>query len=824
MDTLKEKTRILIVEDEAIIAMDLSQRLEIFGYAVTGIAASGDQALRLCYDTRPDLVMMDIVIRGDKDGIETAALIRGRHDIPVVYLTAYSDLSTLQRARETLPYGYLVKPFRPDDARATIEVALVKHRMERQLRQNERWFAKTLHCVSDGVVATNEHGALRLLNSVARQLLGVDEEAVLGAPIGSVLRLVDEHTQQAIDEPAQTVLATRMALTQNSTALVIAADGRETVVEYNAAPILDNDNALLGAVIVLRDISHRRKVERALAESEERFHSAFDFAAIGMALVALDGRFLQLNDAACAIFGLSPGAARCVTLQSVCHHDDCEHLNNQIYDLLTGGAPSFQTEIRFVHPDSQITWAMQSVSLVSDGGAPLYFIVQVQDITARRSAEAQLVYLSQFDHLTGLHNRTHLTRMLEKSLAMSRQHGLGVAVMFIDLDNFKLVNDTLGHAAGDALLKEAARRLRTAVRESDMVGRIGGDEFVIVLTGIDKAETAQRVASNLLQAMERPAQIGEEEVWLTISIGVSLFPNDASTAERLLAAADNAMYRAKELGKNGCAFFSAEWSEQATGRILLETNIRRALAGEQFELHYQPIYTTSGKLHAVEALVRWRDPKLGLVYPGEFIPTAENSGLIVPLGQWVLDAACKQLRTWHDGGAPDLYMAVNLSGRQFRDPKLLYIVEATIAESGINPKRLELELTESAIMQQPEKASSTLRDLCNMGLRISVDDFGTGYSSLNYLKRFPIHNLKIDRSFISGLPGDRENAAIVSAIITMSHALGLRVIAEGVETQAQLDWLREQACDLIQGHFFSQASDPLDLAPLLAAGEHRAST
>lgn len=817
MDTLNEKTRILIVEDEAIIAMDLSQRLEVFGYDVTGIAASGDQALRLCYDTRPDLVMMDIVIRGDKDGIETAAMIRGRYDIPVVYLTAYSDLATLQRARETLPYGYLVKPFRPDDARATIEVALVKHRMERQLRQSERWFAKTLHCVSDGVLATNEGGHVRLLNSVARQLLGVEDNAAQGQPIGNVLHLVDEHTRRAIYEPAQTVLATRMALPQNNAAVVIAADGRETVVEYNAAPILDNDNALLGAVIVLRDITHRRQVERALAESEERFHSAFDFAAIGMALVALDGRFLQLNNAACEIFGLPPGSARGVTLQSVCHEDDCDHLNNQLYDLVNGGMPSFQTEIRFVHPDSQITWAMQSVSLVSDAGSPLYFIVQVQDITARRSAEAQLVYLSQFDHLTGLHNRTHLTRMLEKSMALSRQQGSIVAVMFVDLDNFKLVNDSLGHAAGDTLLKEAAKRLRASVRESDLVGRIGGDEFVIVLTRIDKGETAQRVARNLLQSMERPVMIGEEEVWLTISIGISLFPSDATTAERLLAAADNAMYRAKELGKNGCAFFSAEWTEQATSRIMLETNIRRALADRQFELHYQPIYTTSSKLHAVEALVRWRDPKHGLVYPNEFIPTAERSGLIVPLGQWVLDAACKQLRTWHDIGAQGLYMAVNLSARQFRDPKLLYIVEAIIAESGVNPERLELELTESAIMQQPEKASSTLRDLRNMGLRISVDDFGTGYSSLNYLKRFPIHTLKIDRSFICELPADRESAAIVSAIVTMSHALGLQVIAEGVETQAQLDWLRDLGCDLVQGYFFHRPESARTIASLLAS-------
>lgn len=818
MNTLPEQTRILIVEDEAIIAMDLSQRLEVFGYHVTGIAASGDQALRLCYDTHPHLVMMDIVIRGDKDGIETAALIRGRHDIPVVYLTAYSDLSTLQRARETLPYGYLVKPFRPEDARATIEVALVKHRMERQLRQSERWFAKTLHCVSDGVLATNETGAVRLLNSVARQLLGVEEAAALGRPVGTLLRLLDEHTRKAIDEPVQTVLATRMALPQNSAALVITADGRETVVEYNVAPILDNDNALLGAVIVLRDISHRRQVERALAESEERFHSAFDFAAIGMALVALDGRFLQMNDAACDIFGLSPGAGRGVTLQSVCHHDDCDHLNDQLYDLVTGGMPSFQTEIRFVHPDSRITWAMQSVSLVSDAGSPLYFIVQVQDITARRSAEAQLVYLSQFDHLTGLHNRTHVTRMLEKSLALGRQDGLGVAVMFIDLDNFKLVNDTLGHAAGDTLLKEAARRLRASVRESDVVGRIGGDEFVIVLTGIDKAETAQRVARNLLQSMERPVLIDEQEVWLTISIGVSLYPSDANTAERLLAAADNAMYRAKELGKNGCAFFSAEWTEQATGRILLESNIRRALAGEQFELHYQPIYTASGQVHAVEALVRWRDPKQGLVFPDEFIPTAESSGLIVPLGQWVLDAACKQLRAWHETGAQQLYMAVNLSGRQFRDPKLLYIIEGIIEETGVNPERLELELTESAIMQQPDKASSTLRELCRMGLRISVDDFGTGYSNLNYLKRFPIHSLKIDRSFITGLPTDHENTAIVSAIITMSHALGLQVIAEGVETLGQLNWLRDLGCDLVQGYFFHHAESPADIAPLLISG------
>ena len=794
--------KILIVEDEVIIAMDLRQRLERFGYQVVGIAATGEQALQICERAPPDLVMMDIVLRGGLDGIETAVRINSRHDVPIVYLTAFGDEKTLMRARDTAPYGYLVKPYRPEEVRACIEVALYKHGMERQLRRSERWFAKTLHCVSDGVLATNEEGKVRFVNPQAARITGWQEQDALGLPASQVLSVLGERDRQPLEDPVRIALERRALPEQRLTGIVAAPDGRECIIEYGAAPIVDNDDALLGSVVALRDISHRRQIERALVESEERFHSAFDFAAIGMALVALDGRFLQLNQVICHVLGRSEPEVRGLTLQSVCHADDVSVLDTHLQALLTEGLNSFSIELRLMNAEARVTQTLISVSLVSDADSvPVYYIVQVQDITARRMAEARLTYLAQYDHLTGLYNRASLTRTLEQTLTLCRRQSQRVANLFVDLDNFKLINDTLGHGAGDDVLTTVARRLRGAVRETDLVGRFGGDEFVVVLVGIDTAETAQRVADKLVEAMQEPILASGQEVEVTFSIGVALFPDDATDAERLIAAADDAMYRAKELGKNGSAFYSRDWGSQVSQRMMLESSVRRAVTQHQFELAYQPIYDAEGRPRRVEALVRWRHPERGLIPPDEFIPLAERSGLIVPLGNWVLATACQEVRRWHQSGATDVVLAINVSARQFRDPKLVQTLATVLAETGIDPGRLELELTESAIMQQPERAGAVLRELRAMGVHLAVDDFGTGYSSLSYLKRLPFQTLKIDRSFVVDLPNNREAVAIVNAVITMSRELGLKVIAEGVETAAQFEFLRRQGCDFMQGYY-----------------------
>jgi len=437
-------------------------------------------------------------------------------------------------------------------------------------------------------------------------------------------------------------------------------------------------------------------------------------------------------------------------------------------------------------------------------------------VTARRSAEEQLVYVAYYDALTGVSNRAQINRELEQALALCRRRGEKLAVMFIDLDNFKLVNDTLGHKAGDALLREVALRLRGTVRETDIVGRLGGDEFIVILPGIESEGAVSGVCAKLIETMGAPLEFEGHLLQTSCSIGVSLYPRDALTADRLIVTADDAMYRAKELGKNGYVFYCSEWGRQLNERMVLEAELRRALAESQFVMYYQPILSPTGQIRSLEALVRWQHPEKGMLLPDTFIPTAERTGLIVPIGIWVLRAVCRQIRAWQDAGTRSVVVAVNLSARQFRDPDLVATILGALAESGLEPGCLELELTESCIMQQPERASAILDELRRHGLRIAVDDFGTGYSSLSYLKRLPIHALKIDRSFMVDLPHNRESSAIVSAIVTMSRALGLTVVGEGVENDAQARFLRDLGCDLLQGFLYQRPAPVAVIDELLS--------
>ena len=814
-----KQIRVLIVEDEAIIAMDLAQRLEDYGYEVTGIAASSEQAIELFEVTAPDLVMMDVVIGGGRDGIETAALLHARRDVPVIYLTAFRDEASLCRARDSAPYGYLLKPFRPDDVRAAIEVALVKHGMESRLRRSEQWFARTLRCIGDAVIATDETGCIRFVNPVAEQLTGCLQAEAFGLPIETIVDLRQEHGGLMIANPVTEALASgRLSGRQNS-ACVVARDGCRTLVEHSTAPILDDKHVLMGAVLVMRDISRRREMERAFAESEQRFHSAFEHAAIGMALVAVDGRILQANRIVAAMLDVDAATVSGLSLHTLCHSDDRPLLDEQFERLAANEVATFQIELRLETPGGRIVWSLLSVSVVRDDeGVSLYHIVQVQDVTARRSAEEQLVYVAYYDALTGLSNRAHINRQLEQSLAYCRRRSEKLAVMFVDLDNFKFVNDSLGHKAGDALLREVARRLRSTVRETDIIGRLGGDEFIVILPGIESEGDVAGVCAKLIEAMELPYDFEGHLLQVSCSIGVGQYPKDALNADRLIVTADDAMYRAKELGKNGFVFYCSEWGRQLNERMLQEAELRRALAEQQFEIHYQPIQDTNGRIRSMEALLRWQHPERGLLQPDTFMPTAERTGLIVPIGAWVLRAVCRQIRAWQDAGAAEVSVAVNLSARQFRDPELIATVMGALAECALTPSSLELELTESCIMHQPERASAILDELRSHGLRIAVDDFGTGYSSLSYLKRFPIHALKIDRSFMVDLPDNRESSAIVSAIVTMSRALGLTVVGEGVENAAQARFLKALGCDLLQGFLFQRPAPAALIEGLLGIG------
>jgi diguanylate cyclase (GGDEF)-like protein len=449
-------------------------------------------------------------------------------------------------------------------------------------------------------------------------------------------------------------------------------------------------------------------------------------------------------------------------------------------------------------------------------GDVISFCAFIRDISERKKSEETIRHLAYHDVLTGLPNRVLFEERLRIDLAQARRSRAKVAVMFLDLDRFKLVNDTVGHTGGDQLLQEVGRELSETIREGDTVARVGGDEFTFVLPGIERAEDAAVAAERILRRIRQPRTVAGQEFRITTSVGVTIFPRDGNSAEVLMRNADTAMYRAKERGRDNYQLFTPAMKTGLKEMLALENDLSHALERDELFVLYQPIVEIgSGRISGGEALLRWQHPRRGLVAPDEFIPLAEETGLIVPIGDWVLQAACRQAKAWHDAGLGRSRITVNVSARQVEQPGLVRAVSTALAESGLPPDCLHLELTEGVVMRQVESVISTLTELRGLGVGISVDDFGTGYSSLGYLKRFPIDTIKIDRSFVRDVTTDQNDSAIVTTVIAMARGLNLRVVAEGVETEAQLAFLRENECHEFQGFLVSRPVSPAEFEALV---------
>jgi diguanylate cyclase (GGDEF)-like protein/PAS domain S-box-containing protein len=463
------------------------------------------------------------------------------------------------------------------------------------------------------------------------------------------------------------------------------------------------------------------------------------------------------------------------------------------------------------------SWASISLVRNREGQISNYFSI-FTDITERKEAEERIHYLAYYDGLTDLPNRALLYKLIDQALIEARRSRLHGAILFVDLNRFKPINDTLGHAIGDALLRQAAERLRRTVRNEDVVARLGSDEFVVALFDIARREHAAVVAQKLLAALDAPFWIEGHELKLGAAIGISVYPRDGFDTESLLRMADIAMYRAKQLGQDGYAFYSHEMNQRALDRLKIESGLRHGIENDELLLYYQPkVDIASGRIVGAEALVRWQHPERGMVPPGEFIPIAEESGLVVRLSAWVLEAALRQARLWQDAGLPALKIAVNLSARDF-SPTLAERIKALLASHGVPPQWLELEITEGMLTHSSDEVIEMMDAIAAQGVTLSLDDFGTGYSSLSYLKRFPIDTLKIDQSFVRGIPHDGNDCAIAGAIVSMAQRLGHRVIAEGVETADQLGFLRSLGCQEIQGYYFSPPVPPEKFEAMLREG------
>ncbi|HET8699777.1 MAG TPA: EAL domain-containing protein [Gammaproteobacteria bacterium] len=598
---------------------------------------------------------------------------------------------------------------------------------------------------------------------------------------------------------------------------IVTPSGRIKVVEQIIEVRKDDRGRPVAVVGTIHDVTERRALETQLRESESRYASTVELAAVGIAHIDGKGRFAWSNGKMREMLGYSGEELERLTIWDVSHEDDRRVTDGDRARLHAGEISTLKAEKRYVRRDGTVIWVRITSALRrGSDGVPLYDVSVVEDITARKVAEDRVQYLATHDKLTGLPNRAVFGELLDHAIDAAQRRDHRCAVLFIDLDRFKIVNDSLGHEAGDVLLKEMAARLRSCMRQSDVLARLGGDEFVVLLEEVNDENEAADVAKKVLSSVLVPVQIMGHECRITASIGIATYPVDARDAQTLMKHADMAMYLAKEEGKNNFQFYSKHSSPMSVERLVLETHLARALERKEFTVQYQPkVDMRSGEIKGAEALLRWWNPEVGTVSPAQFIPVAEDSGLIVPIGKWVLATACEQNVAWQRRGLPKIVMSVNMSPRQFKDPALIDDIAEVLARTGMPPELLELEITESMIMHNVDMAAAKAEAIRKLGVRLAIDDFGTGYSSLSQLKRFPIDTLKVDRSFVRDIPHNAEDKAITEAIIALGKALGVTVVAEGVETAQQHEFLRVNACDEMQGFFFSRPCHPDALADLL---------
>jgi diguanylate cyclase (GGDEF)-like protein/PAS domain S-box-containing protein len=676
----------------------------------------------------------------------------------------------------------------------------LRRRTEAALRESEDKFRRVFHRSPDAMSITRlSDGVILDVNDHLVELFGYPRSRIVGRSVWEFQpemprRMLQAHrSMMRLGGDGAGYANVEMALESAHGSIPTLVSS--TIVDIHGEPC---------SITLIKDMRALKQAQDRVEESEARFRGAFENAPIGMMLVDPDGRITQVNRLVCELLGYEADELVGSSAEALVPAEDRTEYVRVRDQLLAGDEPEASTETRYLRRDGSVVWTNRHVVIQrSPEGRPLYLILQLADITEMKRNRARMEKLAFYDTLTDLANRRLFSDRLEQAVKHAVRTSRPTALLYLDLDHFKRVNDTLGHEAGDELLQVVARRLRGCVRGEDTVGRPGGDEFTVLLNEVRDSRAAGQVARNIIEALQAPIQLGTHSIRVTTSIGITLAPEDGTDPTTLMKNADLAMYRAKEVGRDNYQFFAEELNTRAMERLLLENELRTALAEEQFELYFQPqVRLESQEVIGLEALVRWNHPGRGMLPPEAFIQVAEESGLILELGAWTLREACRRARSLQELGIPPLPVAVNLSARQFADASLPGQVRDALATSGLDPHCLELEITETMLMKDMEETIAALGALQAQGVILSIDDFGTGYSSLNYLKRLPIHKVKVDRSFVSDIPTSVDDMAITAAVVAMAHKLNLEVVAEGVETPEQLFFLNEHRCEYGQGFLF----------------------
>ncbi len=688
---------------------------------------------------------------------------------------------------------------------------------ERTAKESETRFRLMFDATPDAVFLIDADGSIVLSNVTAETMLGYGQAELIGQKVEILLpesmRAAHvAHRERYSANPVFRPMALGRLVARHK-------DGRILHVEISLSPILLNTDRRHDIVMV-RDVSATWKMENMVRRHSQEFKALVENAQDVIARFDRDMRFTYVNPAVQLVIGRSNAECLGKSWSELgLPQEEAEAWQRGVRSVFDSGESTL-LECQINVPPLELRYFHVRMSPEKDEkGSVTSVLVVARDMSERKQYEDQLRYQATHDGLTDLPNRTLMLDRLQQALPRVQRAGRLLAVAYLDIDHFKGINDTLGHATGDELLKQVAERIKGVLRSGDSVGRQSGDEFILLLTDIAQIPDVVIVAEKVLDIFARPFTVSGREVHISGSIGLSVYPQDSEDAETLLRNADVAMYRAKEDGRNGFRFYVAEMDARLRARVDTEQDLRVAIEQKELVLHYQPrVSLKTGQILGFEALVRWNHPREGLVGPDRFIGVAEDTGLIVPLGDWVLGEACRCARAWQDAGLPEMKMAVNLSARQFSEPNLVESVKRALAETRLDPRQLELEITESTVMHDTQTAIATLHTLKRLGITLAVDDFGTGYSSLSYLKLFPIDVLKIDRSFVSDITKDADDAAIVRATVNLAHSLELEVVAEGVENSAQLAFLKYIGCDELQGYYFSRPVPQEDAEHMLRYG------